>query len=106
MEIAAGRPVVQYRGRLMPLVTLPLGRPLEQTGLKPVLVFAEGDGAQGLVVDEIEDIVDEMVRSSMPMPRRASSEAPSSPARATDIVDVDHLLGRAPHETQTRRTAA
>jgi two-component system, chemotaxis family, sensor kinase CheA len=95
VEVAADRPVVQYRGRLMPLVTIPSGQRLERTGLRPVVVFAHGDGVTGLVVDEIEDIVDEAVaiERTADVPGIAGSAIIAG--QATDIIDVGFILGRA-----------
>ncbi|MBL6454789.1 chemotaxis protein CheW [Belnapia sp. T6] len=60
IENAGGRPLVQYRGQLMPLVPIsghwdPDLAPARQ----PVLVFSDGDRAMGLMVDEILDVVEE-----------------------------------------------
>ena len=94
VEIAADRPVVQYRGRLMPLVTIPAGQRLERAGRRPVVVFAHGDQVTGLVVDEIEDIVDETIaiERSADMPGIVGSAIIAG--KATDVVDVGFILGR------------
>jgi two-component system chemotaxis sensor kinase CheA len=95
IEIAADRAVVQYRGRLMPLVTLPRGDSLERTGRRPVLVFAHDGGATGLVVDEIADIVD----TTLVLEHEAAAPGIVGSAivagKATDIIDVEYLLGTA-----------
>jgi two-component system chemotaxis sensor kinase CheA len=62
IETAGGRPLVQYCGRLMPLVPLsgpwdPAAAPARQ----PVLVFSDGERAMGLIVDEILDVLEERV---------------------------------------------
>jgi two-component system chemotaxis sensor kinase CheA len=60
IECAGGKPLVQYRGQLMPLVPLSgcwdAGSAPER---QPVLVFSDGDRAMGLMVEEILDVVDE-----------------------------------------------
>ncbi len=59
IESAGGKPVVQYRGRLMPL--MPLGETWgdgEPGARQPVLVFSDGDRAMGLMVEEILDVVE------------------------------------------------
>ncbi|MDO9709638.1 hybrid sensor histidine kinase/response regulator [Paracraurococcus lichenis] len=59
IEVVGGRPLVQYRGQLMPLV--PLSGHWEAAGApeqQPVLVFSDGDRAMGLMVDEILDVVE------------------------------------------------
>ncbi|MBL6079295.1 chemotaxis protein CheW [Belnapia sp. T18] len=60
IENAGGRPLVQYRGKLMPLV--PLSGHWDQSTAperQPVLVFSDGDRTMGLMVDEILDVVEE-----------------------------------------------
>lgn len=93
IEVAADRPVVQYRGRLMPLVTIPPGRPLERSGRRPVLVFAHGDGVAGLVVDAIEDIVDEAVALEHAAAAPGIVGSAIIAGKATDIIDVEAVLG-------------
>lgn len=60
IELVGGRPLVQYRGQLMPLVPLAghwdaAAAPARQ----PVLVFSDGDRSMGLMVDEILDVMEE-----------------------------------------------
>ncbi|TDG14603.1 hybrid sensor histidine kinase/response regulator [Paracraurococcus ruber] len=60
IEIAGGQPLVQYRGKLMPLV--PLSGHWDASMAperQPVLVFSDGDRAMGLMVDEILDVVED-----------------------------------------------
>ncbi len=97
IEVAAARPVVQYRGRLMPLVTIPPGRALERSGRRPVLVFAHGDGVMGLVVDAIEDIVDEAVVLEHAAAAPGILGSAIIAGRATDIIDAQAVLGTAVH---------
>ena len=60
IESAGGRPLVQYRGRLMPLVPMsPMWSVESAAERQPVLVFSDGERAMGLVVDEILDVVEE-----------------------------------------------
>ncbi|SDC20187.1 hybrid sensor histidine kinase/response regulator [Belnapia rosea] len=62
IENAGGRPLVQYRGKLMPLV--PMSGHWDQAMAperQPVLVFSDGDRTMGLMVDEILDVVEEVM---------------------------------------------
>jgi two-component system chemotaxis sensor kinase CheA len=60
IETAGGKPLVQYRGRLMPLVPLSgAWDPAMMPARQPVLVFSDGDRAMGLMVEEILDVVEE-----------------------------------------------
>jgi two-component system chemotaxis sensor kinase CheA len=65
VERAAGRVVVQYRNRILPLVSLAewLGGTPETADELQVVVCGSGDSELGLVVDEIADIVEETVAS-------------------------------------------
>jgi len=78
IERAAGKLVVQYRGRILQLTKLssilqgdPLGSD-ELSDPAQVIVFAEGDHMTGLVVDQVLDIHDENISIGTPSdPRRA-----------------------------------
>jgi two-component system chemotaxis sensor kinase CheA len=67
IEFAAGRPVIQYRGDILPLLSLGrvLGTAQKETAFQrdPVqaVVFRLGDRSVGLLVDEIIDIVADVV---------------------------------------------
>ena len=90
IETSNGQSVVQYRGALMPLIQT--GGSLREDGRQPVLVFTDDDRAMGLVVDEIVDIVNEVLKIEM----KASSAGLLGTAvikgKATEIVDVSHYL--------------
>jgi two-component system chemotaxis sensor kinase CheA len=58
VEYANGRPVLQYRGRLMPLVALDDGEVATPGRSRPVLVFDDDTRAIGLVVEEVIDVVE------------------------------------------------
>ena len=64
VEFAAGRSVVQYRGRMLPLVSVVEmleGAPSPAADVLQAVVYRDGVTDIGLVVDEIVDIVDEAV---------------------------------------------
>ena len=67
IETAGGRRVVQYRGRILPLVSLPevLGGAAAEASLQAdpaqVVVFTDGARSVGLIVDQILDVVEESV---------------------------------------------
>ncbi|WP_308116446.1 chemotaxis protein CheA, partial [Falsiroseomonas oryziterrae] len=61
-ERSGGMPVVQYRGTLMPLLSMEDGGASPGTaarGRQTVLVFSEGGRSLGLMVDAILDVVEE-----------------------------------------------
>jgi len=63
IEVSNGRHVVQYRGQLMPLVPVSADVKIRDTGMQPLLVFADDRRALALVVDEIIDIVEDRISS-------------------------------------------
>lgn len=92
IEHSGGRPVVQYRGGLMPLVPATEGAVVRAEGSQPLLVFTDGGRSVGLIVDEIVDIVEDRLEI------RLGGETPgvigSAIVRgaATEIIDVAHYL--------------
>jgi len=94
VEIAEGRPVVQYRGRLMRVSAVAPEDGFAQAGRKPMLVFAEDGDAAGLVVDEIEDIVDAAAAIERNADRPGLLGSAIIAGRATDIVDAGFYLAR------------
>jgi two-component system chemotaxis sensor kinase CheA len=92
IEMSNGRHLVQYRGRLMPLVRANDAVTIKSEGVQPVLVFAEEGRAMGLVVDEIVDIVEDNVTIELASTRPGVLGSALVKGRATEIVDVGHFL--------------
>lgn len=59
IELSNGRHMVQYRGQLMPLVSMNETVSVKGEGAQPLLVFSDGSRSMALVVDEIVDIVED-----------------------------------------------
>ncbi len=106
VEFADGNPVVQYRGRLMPLVTLSSDRLPGASGRRPLIVLAQDDSAIGLVVNEIEDIVDEAIAIERPAGQAGLVASAIIAGRATDIIDAGFYLKQAGGEGRGRRSPA
>ncbi len=89
IEYSSGRAMVQYRGGLMPLVSL---GEIKREGRLPLLVFMDHGRAVGLVVDEIVDIIEE--RLDIKVASRTSGVLGTAVlgGRATEIVDVGYFL--------------
>ncbi len=116
VEHAAGRMVVQYRGQILPLVSL-AGQldPSADTSLPKnqniqVVVFSNGDQLIGLVVDRIVDIVDENVtvrKSSETFGLMGSAVVGQ---KVTDFVDLHEIIANsgekwaAAHKAQVGRS--
>ena len=90
IETSNGQNVVQYRGALMPLIQT--GGGLREEGRQPVLVFTDDDRAMGLVVDEIVDIVNEVLKIEMTSTSPGLLGTAVIKDKATEIVDVSYYL--------------
>ena len=95
IEVAGDKPVVQYRGDLMRLITLDAEFSLPNSGLVDVIVFSYDKKVIGLVVNEIVDIV------QAPFDIKITSKAAKQngylgsmviSGKTTDIVDIGYLL--------------
>ncbi len=92
IEGSNGKPVVQYRGKLMPLVTIDPSYVIDKEGRKPVLVFADGDRSMGLVVDEILDIVEEHLAVELAAEKHGYIGSAIIGGKATDVIDAGYFL--------------
>jgi two-component system, chemotaxis family, sensor kinase CheA len=95
IEFGDGRPVVQYRGKLMPLVPLDSSYEIRREGRQPVLVFTDGSRSMGLLVDEIVDIVEERLAIEMTAKRPGVIGSAIVSGKSTDIIDTGHYLTQA-----------
>jgi two-component system chemotaxis sensor kinase CheA len=96
IEMSHGRPVVQYRGALMPLV------PMSESWMPPapgsrqaVLVFNDGDRAMGLAVEEILDVVEEALKIENGQDRPGYLGTAVIAGRATEVIDCAWWLRQA-----------
>ncbi|MGB8274135.1 MAG: chemotaxis protein CheW [Alphaproteobacteria bacterium] len=105
IEFSQGRPMVQYRGHLMPLVTITDDYKLKETGRQPVLVFSDRDRTMGLVVDEIVDIVEETLSVELSTDKAGMIGSSIVAGKATDLIDAAHFLTRAFGDWFTPKTA-
>ena len=95
VEYAAGRPLVQYRGKLMPLVPIGGNRELAKTGRQPILVFAADDRSMGLIVEEIVDIVEDRINVQLKAEQPGLMGSAIIGGKATDVIDAGHFLSQA-----------
>ena len=95
VEMSNGLPVVQYRGKLMPLVPIDPGFMLGTEGRQPVLVFADGERSMGLIVDEIVDIVEEKLVVQLTAERPGLMGSAIIAGKATEIIDAGFFLTQA-----------
>jgi two-component system chemotaxis sensor kinase CheA len=100
IENSNGQLMVQYRGKLMPLVPFSFGfaPDPESQARKPVLVFADGDRSMGLIVDEIVDIVDQHMQVELTGEGSGLLGSAIIAGKATDVIDAGFYLTQAYHD--------
>ena len=91
IEFSNGRHMVQYREQLMPLVEIE-GVVIRESGVQPILVFADDGRSMGLVVDEIIDIVEEQLNIEVASTRDGILGSAVVKGQATEVIDVGHFL--------------
>jgi two-component system chemotaxis sensor kinase CheA len=92
IELSNGRHMVQYRGQLMPLLSVNDGVSIRREGAQPLLVFSDSGRSVGLVVDEIVDIVEDRLDIDVGSDRPGVLGSAVVRGQATEIVDVGHFL--------------
>ena len=92
IELSNGRRLVQYRGRLMPLVQVNDAVRIRTDGTQPLVVFSDGDRWMGLVVDEIVDIVEDALEIEVASATGGTLGTAIVRGQATEIIDVGHFL--------------
>ena len=95
IEYSNGKPVVQYRGKLMPLVHVSDSFNSKPEGSYPVIVFADGDNSMGLIVEEIVDIIEDNLRVQLKGERAGLMGSAVINGKATEMIDVAHYLNEA-----------
>ena len=95
IEFSNGKPIVQYRGKLMPLV--PIGDNIDfgGEGRQPLLVFSDQTRSMGLIVSEILDIVEEALNIELGSARPGVLGSAIIAGRATDVIDTGYFLMQA-----------
>jgi len=95
VEMSNGRPLIQYRGQLMPLVRVSDDVQLKTEGSQPLLVFSDEGRSMGLVVDQIVDIVEDRLNIEVPSETAGVLGSAVIKGQATEIIDVGHYLPQA-----------
>ncbi|GAB4168563.1 MAG: hybrid sensor histidine kinase/response regulator [Thalassobaculales bacterium] len=95
IEFSDGQPMVQYRGKLMPLVPIEPGYTVKSEGKQPVLVFSDDDHTMGLMVDEIVDIVEDRVNVELRTSKPGVMGSAIITGKATDVIDAGYYLTQA-----------
>ncbi len=95
IEVAGDKPVVQYRGDLMRLITLDDEFKMPDSGTVDVIVFGYDKKVIGLVVDEIIDIVKapfDIKLTSKEAKQHGYLGSMVISGKTTDVVDIGYLL--------------
>jgi two-component system chemotaxis sensor kinase CheA len=91
IELSNGRHMVQYRGHLMPLISMS-NVSVKGEGAQPLLVFSDGSRSMALVVDEIVDIVEDRLDIQVASDHDGVLGSAIVKGQATEIIDVGHFL--------------
>jgi two-component system, chemotaxis family, sensor kinase CheA len=98
IEHASGCQVVQYRNRILPLVSLRAvlepGAPEPDQAPDPVqvVVFNDGDRSVGMLVDQILDVAEEAVTVRQKSSRKGLLGSAVVGKRVTDFLDLNYVL--------------
>jgi two-component system chemotaxis sensor kinase CheA len=101
--------VVQYRNRILPLVSLrdvlEPGAPDTDPPADPVqvVVFNDGDRSVGMVVDQILDVAEEAVTVRQKSSRKGLLGSAVVGKRVTDFLDLNEVIQRAAGNWDQRR---
>jgi len=95
IEHSNGRDLVQYRGSLMPLITLNDQIQRRTEGTQPMLVFSDSGRSMGLVVDQIVDIVEDHLHIEVSADNPGVVGSAVIKGKATEIIDIGHFLPQA-----------
>ena len=95
VEYTDNKPVVQYRGKLMPLVSIDVDAKMAGEGTQPILVFSDQERSMGLIVDEIIDIVEDRINVDLSAQRPGFLGSAIVVGKATDVIDTGHYLAQA-----------
>ena len=95
IEFASGRPLVQYRGRLMPVVPANDALELNRSGVQPMVIFSDGARTMGMAVESIVDIIDGQVEIEFANHEPGVLGSAVLAGRATEMIDLAHYLPQA-----------
>lgn len=95
VEYSNGNPLVQYRGKLMPLVPVVGEADFGDRQRQPVLVFSDRSRSMGLIVDEIVDIVEDRLSMELSADKPGMLGSAIVAGHATDVIDTGYYLTQA-----------
>lgn len=92
LEHSNNQSLMQYRGKLMPIINVVESAALKTEGRQPVLVFTEDERSIGLAVDEIVDIVTDHLNVELTSDMPGMMGSAIVRGKATEVLDVGHYL--------------
>lgn len=101
VEYSAGQPVIRYRGQILPLIRVSKylhavdAAAEEVSDAMQVVVYSHKHGSVGLVVDQIEDIVNEVITAKRHTYGQGIFGSVVIQNRVTDLLDVHAILCQA-----------
>ena len=116
IETLNGRAILQYRGKLTPILPVIQGQSIGAKTVQPLLILSGALYSMGIAVDEIIDVVEDHLDITLVTDRPGVKGAAVVGGKATEILDVDHYLvlglaiqsqlGRADEAAKERTVAA
>lgn len=101
IERSGCREVVQYRGEILPLIkvadyipTSNVGKPAAETEKLQAIVYSTESGTYGLVVDEIQDIVEEAIANRRESQSDTIAGSIILQGRVTDLLNAEAIIER------------
>lgn len=95
IERGAAGWVTQYRGRLMPLLSMAGDAVQGEAATQSVLVFAEGERSMGLMVDEIVDVVHDTLKVELSATVPGLLGTAIVAGQAVEVLDTGYWLTQA-----------
>lgn len=95
IEYPGGKPVVQYRDGILPLIDLSdffLGKKLDVQNEVQVVVYAQGENYVGFLVDKIEDIVEQSLVVHEKQRRRGTNGAIIVREKVTELLNPAEIM--------------
>lgn len=92
IETSEGATMVQYRGKLMPLIKINDKYNIKAEGRQPMLVFTDDDKAMGIIVDEISDIKEDNINVELTSDALGQLGTAIIDGTATEIIDIAYYF--------------
>jgi two-component system chemotaxis sensor kinase CheA len=91
IECVSGRHVIQYRGKLIPVVPFDPAIDLDVDARRPALVFADGERVMALLVDAVVDIVETEIDNHRSLAKPGIIGSAIVAGRATELIEAGYF---------------